>query len=111
MYGATLLRALAAAGGTPPSSGSVLADGTRGIAELDRAAQDDGAAASDRRWIVYLGARVAMLLPPILGRQDSARERLEHLASLEVEPSDLEGIRLRGNARLALGLDSEDVIE
>ncbi|MBI2897090.1 MAG: MerR family transcriptional regulator [Deltaproteobacteria bacterium] len=111
MYGATLLRALAARGGTPPSSGSVLADGTRGIAELDRAAGDEGAPASDRRWILYLGARVAMLLPPILGRRDAARERLEDLAGLEVEPADLEGVRLRGNARLALGLGSEDVVE
>jgi len=104
---ATLLRGLAARDGKAPS-GSVLVDGTRGIAELDEAAALP-ATPEDQRWVQYLRARVALMLPAGFRRHDEARAVLERLANEPLPTTDLEGVRLRANARLALGLPSQDV--
>jgi hypothetical protein len=107
MHAATLLRGLAARDGKGPT-GSVLVDGTRGIAELDEAAALP-APPEDQRWVRYLRARVALTLPTGFRRRDEARAELERLANEGLPTTDLEGVRLRANARLALGLPTQDV--
>lgn len=107
MRAATLLRGLAARDGQPPS-GSVLVDGTRGIAELDEAAMLPSPP-EDQRWVRYLRARVALMLPTGFRRHDEGRGELERLSNEALPTTDLEGVRLRANARLALGLPSQDV--
>jgi hypothetical protein len=49
------------------------------------------------------------MLPQAFARREASRAALERLSNEALPATDLEGVRLRGNARIALGLPTDDV--